>query len=75
MLRFMMYCAVGLVAAATVVFLSFVFSALAIGAGNAWVLEGTFSDGWSRAWDRPIITFLWGLLFLSSGSALGISRR
>lgn len=48
------------------------FTALAVGAANAWIIESTFSDGWDAAWNRWPITFLWALVF-SVGA--GAARR
>ena len=53
-------------------FIALIFTALSVGAMNAWIMEGTFSDGWSAAWDRWFITILWALLFSGGGVA---SRR
>lgn len=50
-------------------FVSFLWMCLALGAAHAWVFQGTFSDGWSMAWDRWYITIGWSLLFLGGTSA------
>lgn len=43
---------------------------LAIGTANAWILEGTFSDGWSAVWDRWVPALGWSVIFLVGASLL-----
>lgn len=40
-----------------------VFFGLALGAANAWIIQGTFAAGWHAVWARWPIALLWGLLF------------
>lgn len=47
-----------------------VWIGLAIGSANAWIIEGTFNDGWHAVWDRWLIATGWGILFLG-GLGLG----
>lgn len=38
---------------------------LAVGSANAWILQGTFSDGWHAVWDRWVQSLGWSLIFLA----------
>lgn len=44
--------------------ITFLFSTLALATANAWVFQGTFSDGWAMCWDRWYIVLAWSVLFL-----------
>lgn len=57
---------------AVVVGATMAFSALGIGAANAWFLSGNFSDGWSLAWAKPLVLIGWTILFL--GGIGGFAR-
>jgi len=59
------------VAVIVVGLLILVWAGLAIGAGNAWILQGTFSDGWHAVWDRWGAALGWSVLF---GSVFTLSR-
>jgi len=50
------------------VFFSVLFTAVAVGAGNSWIMQDTFANGWDAAWDRWPITLGFGILF---GGSLG----
>lgn len=52
--------------------LAMTWSALAIGAANAWVLNAQFSDGWHAAWGKPWVLLGWSLLFM--GTLAGTRR-
>lgn len=49
------------------VLLTLVMTGIAIGAGNAWILEAPFSIGWDAVWDRWLQAWGWSWLFLGSG--------
>lgn len=52
-----------------------VLAAVLVGTVNAWVLEGTFGDGWSSAWNRPLQTAAIGLIVLAvAGGSRSTSR-
>lgn len=68
-------CLVSLIVLGMVIAIGMVFSALAIGAANAWFLSGNFSDGWSLAWQKPFVLFGWGFLFMGGVGGASSSRR
>ena len=47
-----------------------ILTGLAVGAANAWILQGTFWDGWHAALDRPLIALGWAILFGGGAGAL-----
>ena len=42
------------------------FGGLAVGAANAWILQGTFAEAWSAYWGRWLIGLGWSVLFLGA---------
>lgn len=55
-------CIVMVLFAALCVAILVVLAALAVGAANAWIMEGNFTDGWHKAWERWPITLGWSLI-------------
>lgn len=51
---------------------TWLFSALAVSAANAWIMQGTFADGWAACWDRWWVLLLWAFVFSCS---INIVRR
>lgn len=49
--------------------LAFCFGGLAVGAANAWIMQGTFGDAWVAWWDRWYISAGWMILFMGGISA------
>ena len=47
------------------------WAGVVLGAGNAWILEGTFGDGWGAIWDRPLPALGWATLFIGLPVAFG----
>lgn len=68
----------GLVATVVVLvvigFLTLCWVGLAIGSANAWILEGTFSDGWDAVWDRWLPAVGWALIFVAGISVVSGSK-
>jgi hypothetical protein len=69
-----MSCITGIFVFVFTCIVSFLLMALAVGTCNAWILEGTFSDGWAAAFDRWLVTIGFGLLFLGGGASARSSK-
>lgn len=42
---------------------------VAVGAANAWIMQGTFGEAWSAYWDRWYIGLGWAILFMGGFGA------
>lgn len=65
MLKFIGGTLVAVLAVVGFFLLFLLWTGVAIGSANAWILQGTFSDGWSAVWDRWLIAIGWTTLFTS----------